>query len=100
MVNTHIPDKLRSVFAMIHRLEVFLESSYIPKQGGEGMSQSKKEDPKPSAKHTVKSKSETKGKKTFSVKNLLLTTAKMKSLMKTRSIEEKHVKLKWKSVKE
>ncbi|CAI9299760.1 unnamed protein product [Lactuca saligna] len=66
MVKMPLAEKLRPIFAMLHRLEGVLESSSILKQGGEGVPLSKKEDPKPSAKHTVKSKSEPKGKrKTF-----------------------------------
>ncbi|CAI9284479.1 unnamed protein product [Lactuca saligna] len=61
-VKKHLAEKLSLVFTMLHQLEGDLESIYVPKQGGEGMSQSKKEDPKPSAKPTVKSESEPKGK--------------------------------------
>ena len=61
-VKKHLAEKLRSVFSMLHRPEGVPESSSILKQGGESVSQSKKEDPKPSVKHTVKSEYEPKGK--------------------------------------
>ncbi|CAI9290321.1 unnamed protein product [Lactuca saligna] len=57
-----LSENLRPVYAIIHRLEGVPESSSIPKQRGEGVTQSKKEDPKPSAKPTVKSENEPKGK--------------------------------------
>ncbi|CAI9281329.1 unnamed protein product [Lactuca saligna] len=61
-VKKHLSKKLRPVFAMLHRLEGVMESSSIPKQGGQGVTQSKKEDPKPSFKPTVKCETAPKGK--------------------------------------
>lgn len=61
----NLSEKLKPVFAMLHILEGVPESSSILKQGGEGVTQSKQEDPKPSIKPTVKSNTEPKGKQIF-----------------------------------
>ncbi|CAI9270985.1 unnamed protein product [Lactuca saligna] len=62
ILRKHLAEKLKPVFAMLLQIEGVLESSFILKQGGESMSQSKKEDSKPSAKSPVKSEFEPKGK--------------------------------------
>ncbi|CAI9266753.1 unnamed protein product [Lactuca saligna] len=49
----HLYEKLRIAFSMLQRLEGVIESSSISKQGAECVTQSKKEDPKPSVKHTA-----------------------------------------------
>ncbi|CAI9260277.1 unnamed protein product [Lactuca saligna] len=53
---------VKSVFAMINQLEGVPEFGLIPKLRGEDVNQSKKEDPKPSLKTTVKAKSKTEPK--------------------------------------
>ncbi|CAI9286077.1 unnamed protein product [Lactuca saligna] len=62
MVKRHLSRKIRIVFALIHRLEGISESSFILKQRGEGVTQSKKEYPKHIVKPIVKSETEPKGK--------------------------------------
>ncbi|CAI9302918.1 unnamed protein product [Lactuca saligna] len=58
IVKKCLDEKLRHVFAMLNRLEDVLESSSLPKQGGESMKQSKKENLKQTMKPTVELKAE------------------------------------------
>ncbi|CAI9293790.1 unnamed protein product [Lactuca saligna] len=60
-IRKHLHEKLRPVFAMLHKLEGVSDQCYVPKQGGEGgLVVSRKEEPKAPTKPIIKQ--EPKGK--------------------------------------
>ena len=94
-IHKHLVEKFHPTISKLSRIEVVSETPIILKQGGEA--QSKKGEPKPSAKHTVKSVYEPKGKEKLFSDEPIIDNSEDEEPDKTDSKREKLVKLNWMS---
>ena len=95
-IRKHLNEKLRPVFAMLHKLQGVLDQTFVPKQGGGGGStvMTRKEGPKAPTKLVVKQ--EPKGKENCLKMSPSLTIVKMKrSDMKMSSKDERFAMPNW-----
>ncbi|CAI9286145.1 unnamed protein product [Lactuca saligna] len=91
-VRKHLGEKLRPVFAIIHHLEGVLESSGIPKQGGDSVNPIDVK-PKPTVKlvPVVKSKSGLKGKDKLFFDDPIIDNEEEEEELKRRKAREEEM---------